>query len=91
LPNNTALKKRSIKLRGRPTSVALESEFWDYMIDVTVADKCNIQDLVGNIYANWRQPGQSLASACRVFCLENAKTEERIFRLENGRRRRGDD
>ena len=63
------LKKRSLILAGHDTSVALEPAFWAVLDQAATQDGQGRALLVTRIDAA-RLPGQSLASALRVFALE---------------------
>ncbi|MFT8657042.1 MAG: ribbon-helix-helix domain-containing protein [Acetobacter papayae] len=63
------LKKRSLILAGHDTSVALEPAFWTVLDQAATQDGQGLALLVTRIDAA-RLPGQSLASALRVFALE---------------------
>lgn len=63
------LKKRSLILAGHDTSVALEPAFWAVLDQAATQDGQGLALLVTRIDAA-RLPGQSLASALRVFALE---------------------
>lgn len=68
------LQKRSIALAGHRTSVALEREFWAVLDQAAKARGVSISDLLESIDA--RRGERSLASACRLFALERAKTTQ---------------
>ncbi|MCI2007693.1 MAG: ribbon-helix-helix domain-containing protein [Acetobacter peroxydans] len=63
------LKKRSLILAGHDTSVALETAFWAVLDRAATQEGEGLAQLVTRIDAA-RVPGQSLASALRVFALE---------------------
>lgn len=63
------LKKRSLILAGHDTSVALEPAFWAVLDQAAAQNDQGLALLVTQIDAA-RLPGQSLASALRVFTLE---------------------
>lgn len=64
------LKKRSVNLHGHATSLALEPEFWAVLDMAAAADGLSLSGLIARIDdARGERP---LASACRVFALEQA-------------------
>jgi len=62
------LIKKSIRLDGHATSIAIEPEFWQALSDISVNQGQSVEKLVVEIDKK-RQPDDSLASAIRVFCL----------------------
>ncbi len=66
-----SLTKRSFSLAGHRTSVALEPAFWDALERAARTSGTTLLGIVADIDAA-RAPGQSLASALRVWALENA-------------------
>ena len=65
----THLQKKSFKLNGQPTSIALEPEFWAALQNmVAKAWAPTLTALVLDIDMR-RDPQQPLASALRVFAL----------------------
>jgi predicted DNA-binding ribbon-helix-helix protein len=69
------LKKRSLILAGHDTSVALEPAFWAVLDRAATQEGEGLAQLVTRIDAA-RIPGQSLASALRVFTLEWLQARE---------------
>lgn len=65
------LRKRSINLHGHATSLALEPEFWAVLDQAAAAEGVSLSGLIARI--DDARGGRALASACRVFALENAK------------------
>ena len=63
------LVKRSFSLAGHRTSVALEPEFWEALVEIAAASGRALGALVAEIDAE-RQPEQPLASALRVHALK---------------------
>lgn len=64
------LKKRSVNLAGHATSLALEPEFWA-VLDTAAAARClSLSGLIAGLDAG--RGARPLASACRVFALEQA-------------------
>ncbi len=64
------LKKRSVNLHGHATSLALEPEFWAVLDAAAAADGVSLSGLIARI--DDARGDRPLASACRVFALENA-------------------
>lgn len=65
-----ALKKRSIALAGHATSLALEPEFWAVLNAAARRRDVSLAALVSGIDEGRGE--RALASACRVFALEEA-------------------
>jgi predicted DNA-binding ribbon-helix-helix protein len=72
LPNG-ALQKRSMRIAGHRTSLALEREFWSGLETIARARSQSLPSLIAGIDEQRAQiaPDASLASAVRVFVLEN--------------------
>ena len=66
----SGLKKRSVNLAGHATSLALEPEFWAVLEGAAAKDGGSLAALIQRI-DNTRGE-RALASACRVFALEQA-------------------
>ncbi len=66
----TSLVKRSFSLAGHRTSVALEPAFWDALEQAAQASGGTLLAIVAAVDAE-RVPAQSLASALRVWALQN--------------------
>jgi len=67
---NTSLVKRSFRLAGHRTSVALEPEFWAVLADLAAGRGVPLSVLVADIDAE-RLPEQKLASSLRIFALHS--------------------
>ena len=67
------LLKRSFRLAGHRTSVALEAEFWTVLGDVAVRRGLSLAALVAEVDAGRADPALPLASALRVFALQDAR------------------
>lgn len=67
------LKKRSMTVAGRRTSIALELEFWNELERLALLQRKSIPMLIAEIDAGRARnaPDASLASALRVFLLLN--------------------
>jgi len=69
---NPTLRKRSINLHGHATSLALEPEFWAVLDTAAKAGGFSMSGLIASIDdARGERP---LASACRVFALEQLQS-----------------
>ena len=62
------LVKRSFSLAGHRTSVALEPEFWDALLEIAEQRGQPLSALVASVDAE-RTPDQPLASSLRIFAL----------------------
>ncbi|MFZ0424635.1 MAG: ribbon-helix-helix domain-containing protein [Xanthobacteraceae bacterium] len=69
----SAVKKRSIALRDRKTSVTLENEFWKALKEIAMERRTTITELVNTIEGR-RHPTVNLSSAIRLFVLEHYRT-----------------
>lgn len=65
--------KKTVKLNGHITSLALEKEFWKELQKIAIKQSKTINQLIEEIDANERLG--SLASAVRVFVLKTSKKE----------------
>ena len=66
-PEASAMKKRSVTIRGHRTSVSLESAFWDALKETAAQDGRTVSALVAEIDST-RGP-EPLSSAIRVHLL----------------------
>lgn len=68
-----ALQKRSMRIAGHRTSLALEKEFWDGLEKIARAHSQSLPMLIASIDETRAKgaPDASLASAVRVFVLQN--------------------
>lgn len=66
------LRKRSFRLAGHRTSVALEPEFWSVLEDLAAARGLSLSALVASVDAARPDPNLPLASALRVQALQAA-------------------
>jgi len=69
----TKIRKRSILLLGRKTSISLEDEFWAALQEVAESKGLSPAQLVTQV-AQIRGPG-NLSSAVRVFLLEHFRPQ----------------
>lgn len=67
------LQKRSMRIAGHRTSLALEQEFWTALERIARDRSVSLPVLIASIDERRAQsaPEASLASAVRVFVLEN--------------------
>ena len=65
------LKKRSVRLAGHATSLALEPEFWTALEELAERKGQSLAALIGEIDQSRGEDG--LASACRVAVLNNLR------------------
>jgi len=65
--------KKTVRLNGHITSVALEKEFWKELQKIAIKQSKTIDQLIEEIDTNERLG--SLASAVRVFVLKRSKNE----------------
>jgi predicted DNA-binding ribbon-helix-helix protein len=70
---NGSLIKRSMRIAGHRTSLALEHEFWSVLEKIARARDASLPVLIASIddIRARESPNASLASAVRVFVLEN--------------------
>lgn len=71
--NNGGLQKRSMRIAGHRTSIALEAEFWRALEQVAMARGVSMPTLIAAIDEKRAAsaPEASLASAVRVYVLQN--------------------
>ena len=74
------LLKRSFRLAGHRTSVALEAAFWGVLEEVAARRGLSLAALVAEVDAGRADPAMPLASALRVFALEDARTRPALLR-----------
>lgn len=68
------LIKKSFRLAGHSTSVALEPEFWAVLEAQAKASGLPLAALIGQV--DLTRAGRNLASALRVFVLQNKPVRE---------------
>lgn len=66
------LRKRSFRLAGHATSVALEPAFWAALEAAAARRGTSLAGLVAQLDADRADPTLPLASALRVFALDEA-------------------
>ncbi len=86
---NGCLIKRSMRLAGLRTSVALEAQFWAELDRIAYARHLSITALIVEINRE-RSPDTSLASAARVFALLNSPAAPQQLTPLTGRSARSD-
>jgi predicted DNA-binding ribbon-helix-helix protein len=62
------IKKHTVVISGRNTSLTLEDEFWQAVKVIAAAERMTIRDLVAGI--DTRRDHKNLSSAVRVFVLD---------------------
>ena len=66
--------KRSITIKGHPTSISLEDPFWNVLNSIAEARKISVASLVAEIDENRSsKQGYGLSSAVRVFVLNKVR------------------
>lgn len=65
------MRKRSIRIAGHRTSVALETQFWEALQRLADERGLSLAALVGEIDAG--REATNLASALRLYVLERAR------------------
>jgi predicted DNA-binding ribbon-helix-helix protein len=71
-----AVKKRCIRIAGRKTSISLEIEFWDALLDLARDRSEPLYKVVATVNADKTEP--NLTSALRVFILREYKERAKI-------------
>ena len=66
------LIRKTMCLGGRETCVGLEPPFWACLAELAAERRVSVQALIGEVAAA-RPAGASLASALRIFALEQAQ------------------
>ncbi len=64
------LEKRSIRLLGHQTSIALEPEFWAALEAIAQAESAPLAAIIARVDRS-RAPDEPLASALRVYALRH--------------------
>jgi predicted DNA-binding ribbon-helix-helix protein len=70
----TAVIKRSIMIGGQKTSISLEDEFWDGLLEIAVYKKMTVPTLVERI--DDRRKTVNLSSAIRIFVFSYFKARD---------------
>jgi predicted DNA-binding ribbon-helix-helix protein len=79
--NTSTVKKRSVVLRDRKTSISLEDEFWDAIKHIARLSQMPLGNIVGSIKDGHRDA--NLSSAIRVFVLEYYRSQSDAERTEH--------
>src|ERR1700674_1020239 len=66
----TSLVHRQVRIDERPTSLALEAEFWQYIREIAFERKVTQGQLI-SVINRCKRKGFSLASAIRVFVAQH--------------------
>jgi predicted DNA-binding ribbon-helix-helix protein len=66
---NSTVKKRSIVIGGRKTSISLEDDFWMSLRQIARGRQVTISDLIASLDA--ARENSNLSSAIRVFILDH--------------------
>lgn len=64
----TALLSRNISIKGKRTSIRLESQMWAAMKEIAEREHCTIHELC-TLIASRRRPGLSLTASIRIFLM----------------------
>ena len=70
----TSLVHRQVRIDERPTSLALEAEFWQYIREIAFERKVTQGQLI-SVVNRCKRKGFSLASAIRVFVAQHYRGE----------------
>jgi predicted DNA-binding ribbon-helix-helix protein len=68
----SVVKKRTVVVGGRKTSVSLEDEFWETLRDIAQSQQMPLSAVLAAIKDKYRQ--NSLSSAIRLFVLNHYRT-----------------
>ena len=71
-PVHLVVKKRSVVVGGRKTSVSLENEFWEELRDIAQSRQMPLSALLAIIKTEYQK--SNLSSAIRVFVLNHHRT-----------------
>lgn len=69
------MRRRTVNLVGKRTSMKLEPEFWRYLDQVAAEHSITVQGL---LRSQVKDVSGNMASAVRVFCLTHATGETRL-------------
>jgi predicted DNA-binding ribbon-helix-helix protein len=78
-PVQSVVKKRSVMVGVRKTSISLENEFWDELNLIVRTSNTSISILLGSIAT---ERPQNLSSAVRVFILDYYRKNSRDLTLD---------
>lgn len=85
-PGESNLVIRNVTVLGKRTSLRMEPQMWDALIDVCERERLTAHDVCSRI-ADRKEPEASLTGAIRVFLLSyfrHAATEEGHLRAGHG-------
>tara|TARA_R110001592_G_scaffold79054_2_gene236736 strand:+ start:7406 stop:7645 length:240 start_codon:yes stop_codon:yes gene_type:complete len=68
VPENTQIKKRSVRISGHNTSITVEPEFWCALKTIAQQDGVSVNKLISEIDKDSRG---NLSSAIRVYILKH--------------------
>ncbi|MBU6235212.1 MAG: ribbon-helix-helix domain-containing protein [Alphaproteobacteria bacterium] len=86
MPDKSALVSRNINIKGRRTSIRLETQMWSAIREIAEREHCSIHDLC-TLIASRRKQGLSLTASIRIFLMlyfKAACTEEGHTRAGHG-------
>lgn len=63
------VRKHTLNIRGRKTSISLETEFWDALQDTADEKRLSVTELIGQIDAE--RKNVNLSSAIRVYLFRH--------------------
>jgi predicted DNA-binding ribbon-helix-helix protein len=72
-PVHLVVKKRSVVVGGRKTSVSLENEFWEELRDIAQSRQMPLSALLAIIKTEYQK--SNLSSAIRVFVLNHYRKQ----------------
>jgi predicted DNA-binding ribbon-helix-helix protein len=67
--------KRSVRIAGHRTSIALEAEFWEALKDIANADGVSLNGLIARIDAARLPETRNLSRAIRLYVLAYYKNK----------------
>jgi predicted DNA-binding ribbon-helix-helix protein len=76
--NISSVKKRSVGVGNRKTSISLENEFWEAINHIAQLRQMSLGNIVGLIENGHREA--NLSSAIRVFVLEYYRSQSDVER-----------
>ena len=69
--NSFPIKKRSVDIQGHSTSISLEDEFWNEVLQIAASKGVRPSEIIGQIDKN--RGSANLSSAVRLFVLKNLR------------------
>lgn len=70
-PRKSLVKKRSVVVNGHKTSISLETQFWDRLVQIAKHRKRTVGWVIGKI-DGMRENNNNLSSAIRLYILERS-------------------